>query len=150
MRVVLQRVSKASVTVDGDVKGAINRGLVILTGIGRSDTIEDVQWMAEKCVHLRIFENEEGKFHYSLADVGGEILAVSQFTLFGDCRKGRRPGFSDAAEPEKAESLYNQFVDILREKGIHVETGVFGAMMKVEIHNDGPVSIWIDSEEKSL
>ena len=150
MRVLIQRVRKASVTVDGKVMGSIGHGLVILAGIGQTDTIEDVKWMADKCIHLRIFKNKEGKFHYSLADVKGEILAVSQFTLFGDCRKGRRPSFSNAAEPEKAENFYNQYVNMLRDRGIRVETGVFGAMMQLEIHNDGPVSIWIDSGEKSF
>ena len=149
MRVVIQRVSGARVLVDGKVTGRIGKGLMILAGIANGDTKTDIRWMAEKCMHLRIFENDAGKFHYSLMDVQGEILAVSQFTLFADCRRGRRPGFTDAAPPEIAAPLFDSFVDILRDSGITVATGIFGAAMEVEIHNSGPVTILIDSKEKA-
>ncbi|MFH1941312.1 MAG: D-aminoacyl-tRNA deacylase [bacterium] len=148
MRAVVQRVSRASVAVDGKVVGEIGRGLVILLGVREGDREEDARWMAEKCAHLRIFENEEGKFHFSVLDIMGEILAVSQFTLYGDCRRGRRPSFTDAASPEVAEALYRNFVESLRRIGLKVETGVFAARMKVEIHNDGPVTLIVDSEHR--
>jgi D-tyrosyl-tRNA(Tyr) deacylase len=148
MRAVIQRVSKASVTVDSAVVGRIGRGLVILLGVKSSDTQEDLNWLAEKCVHLRIFENEAGKFHHSLLEIGGEALVVSQFTLYGDARRGRRPGFTDAAPPGIAEPLYERFVHTLQSKGVHVETGRFAAMMDVEIHNDGPVTLILDTEDR--
>ena len=150
MRVVIQRVRKASVTVDNQITGSIGFGLVILIGVAREDSENDVQWIADKCINLRIFENEEGKFHYSLLDTGGEILAISQFTLLGDCRKGRRPSFTHAAEPKKAQQLYERFVDILKEKKIKIETGVFAARMSVEIHNDGPVTLILDSKKTDV
>ena len=150
MRVVIQRVRKASVTVDNQITGSIGFGLVILIGVAREDSENDVQWIADKCINLRIFENEEGKFHHSLLDTGGEILAISQFTLLGDCRKGRRPSFTHAAEPKKAQQLYERFVDILKEKKIKIETGVFAARMSVEIHNDGPVTLILDSKKTDV
>lgn len=146
MKAVLQRVSQASVSVDRKTVGSIGKGAVILLGVRKSDTQADATWLAEKCVNLRIFENDEGKFHFSLLDIKGDILAVSQFTLYGDCRKGRRPSFTDAAHPETAQPLYDAFVDALRQTGLKVETGVFAARMKVDIHNDGPVTLIVDSE----
>jgi D-aminoacyl-tRNA deacylase len=148
VRAVVQRVSRASVKVDGRVTGRIERGVVILVGVAKGDTEADAVWLAEKCVHLRIFENEDGKFDKSLLDIRGAALVVSQFTLFGDCRRGRRPDFTGAAEPKLAESLYERFVECIRESGAEVQTGVFRAMMQVEIHNDGPVTLILDSAEK--
>ena len=148
MRAVVQRVSRASVAVDGKGVGEIGRGLVILLVIKGGDTEEDVRWLAEKCAHLRIFENEEGKFHFSVLDIKGEILTVSQFTLYGDCRRGRRPSFTDAAPPKIAETIYGKFIEALQRIGLKVETGVFAAHMKVEIHNDGPVTLIVDSEHR--
>lgn len=137
MRVVLQRSKQASVKIDGKVSGSIRSGFVLLVGITHDDTEETCAWLADKIANLRVFEDETGKMNRSLLDEGGEILSVSQFTLYGDCSKGRRPNFMNAAKPELAESLYERFNDLLREKGIHVETGVFGAMMDVELVNDG-------------
>ena len=145
MRAVIQRVSRASVTVDGDVVGAIARGFVILLGITHADGEEQARWMANKVAGLRIFEDDAGKMNRSLLDVGGSALVVSQFTLYGDCRKGRRPSFTGAAHPEVAEPLCKRFSALLREAGVaQVESGVFGAHMMVEIHNDGPVTLIID------
>ncbi|MFI8575157.1 D-aminoacyl-tRNA deacylase [Rossellomorea aquimaris] len=146
MRVVLQRSKEASVTVDGEVKGAIRSGVVLLVGITHEDTEEDARYVADKVVNLRIFEDEEGKMNHSLLDVEGEILSISQFTLYGDCRKGRRPNFMGAAKPDHAESVYDYFNKVLKEKGIKVETGVFGAMMDVNLTNDGPVTLIIESK----
>ncbi len=146
MRVLLQRVSKASVTVDGAVVGAIDHGFVILVGVGHGDGEEQAAWLAKKVAGLRIFEDAEGKFNLSILDVGGSALVVSQFTLFADTRKGRRPAFIDAALPEIAEPLVERFAEHLRARGIPVEMGVFGAHMLVEIHNDGPVTIWLERE----
>ncbi|MHA7137173.1 D-aminoacyl-tRNA deacylase [Rossellomorea arthrocnemi] len=146
MRVVLQRSKEASVTVDGEVKGAIRSGAVLLVGITHEDTEEDARYVADKVVNLRIFEDEEGKMNHSLLDVEGEILSISQFTLYGDCRKGRRPNFMGAAKPDHAESVYDYFNKVLKEKGIKVETGVFGAMMDVNLTNDGPVTLIIESK----
>lgn len=146
MRVVLQRSKEASVTVDGEVKGAIRSGAVLLVGITHEDTEEDARYVADKVVNLRIFEDEEGKMNHSLLDVEGEILSISQFTLYGDCRKGRRPNFMSAAKPDHAESVYDYFNKVLKEKGIKVETGVFGAMMDVNLTNDGPVTLIIESK----
>lgn len=146
MKVVLQRSKEASVTVDGEVKGAIRSGAVLLVGITHEDTEEDARYVADKVVNLRIFEDEEGKMNHSLLDVGGEILSISQFTLYGDCRKGRRPNFMSAAKPDHAESVYNYFNKVLKEKSIKVETGVFGAMMDVNLTNDGPVTLMIESK----
>jgi D-aminoacyl-tRNA deacylase len=147
MRVVVQRSKKASVTVEGKITGQISKGLVLLVGVTHEDTVEDAEFVADKVANLRIFEDENEKMNFSLLDVGGEILSVSQFTLYGDCRKGRRPNFMDAARPEHAKILYDQFNNILREKGIIVETGVFGAMMDVSLTNDGPVTLIIESKK---
>lgn len=148
MRVVVQRSKQASVEVDGQTVGKIEQGLVLLVGIRHEDTEADIKWMADKVANLRIFEDDEGKMNLSLMDIGGQILSVSQFTLYGDCRKGRRPNFMAAARPEQAESMYEQFNSLLREKGIEVQTGQFGAMMDVKLTNWGPVTLVIDSEER--
>lgn len=147
MRAVVHRVQKAAVTVDGKVVGAIGPGLVILLGVKNGDSEADARFLAEKCLHLRIFADDAGKFNRSLLEVQGELLAISQFTLYGDARKGRRPSFIDAAPPPISEPLYEKFVSYLMESGLHVATGVFGAMMVVEIHNDGPVTIILESKE---
>ncbi|KPL19715.1 MAG: D-tyrosyl-tRNA(Tyr) deacylase [candidate division Zixibacteria bacterium SM23_81] len=145
MKIVVQRVSEAEVAVSGQSIGRIGAGLVLLVGMGHNDTEQQVRYLGEKCLNLRIFEDQEGKMNRSLMDVGGEILAISQFTLYGDTRKGRRPGFSDAAPPEKAEPLYERFVELLRAAGIKVKTGSFGAHMLVRIHNDGPVTLILEA-----
>ncbi|MEL1135101.1 D-aminoacyl-tRNA deacylase [Desulfitobacterium sp. THU1] len=147
MRSVVQRVTQASVTVDGEVVGKISAGLLIFFGVGQSDQESDLEWLVDKIVGLRIFEDEDGKMNRSISDVGGEILMVSQFTLYGDCRKGRRPSFSSAAPPEVAKVLFDQAVDKLRGYGIQVATGIFQAEMKVELVNDGPVTMLLDSEK---
>jgi len=143
--VVVQRVSRARVRVGGETVGEIGSGLLLLVGVGRGDDERDAAGMAEKVSGLRIFENEPGKMNLSVVEVGGGILSVSQFTLYGDCRKGRRPSFVDAAPPDAARELYETFNDLLRAKGLKVETGVFGAMMEVELVNDGPVTLIVDS-----
>ncbi len=145
MRAVVQRVSSSSVKVDGEVVGKINKGLNILIGISKEDTIEDLKYIKDKVVNLRIFEDENYKMNQSLLDIKGEILVISQFTLYGDCRKGRRPNFMNAKGGEEAKILYNEFVNMLKETGLKVETGEFGADMKVDIQNDGPVTILLDS-----
>lgn len=145
MRVVVQRSKGACVTIAGEVTGKITKGLVLLVGVTHTDTEADAAYLAEKIANLRIYEDEDEKMNLSLLDVGGEILSVSQFTLYGDCRKGRRPNFMAAARPEQAQQLYEAFNHLLREKGITVETGKFGAMMDVELTNDGPVTIIVDS-----
>lgn len=147
MRALVQRVSKGSVTIDGKMVGAIEQGLVILLGIRKGDTENEARYLAEKCVHLRIFEDDEQKFNRSLLEVNGGALVVSQFTLYSDTRKGRRPGFEAAARPEIAEPLYKFFVQEMRRFPIRVAEGVFGAMMLVEIHNDGPVTLMLESKE---
>jgi D-tyrosyl-tRNA(Tyr) deacylase len=147
MRVVLQRVSRAAVVVDGETIAQIERGLLVLLGVAATDTAAEVRWLAEKTAHLRIFADEAGKMNLSVADVNGEVLVVSQFTLFGDCRKGRRPSFVDAAPPEIAVPLYEAFVNALRSLGLPVRTGRFGAMMQVELINDGPVTLILDTRE---
>jgi len=145
MRAVVQRVSKGSVTVEGKITGAIEQGFVILLGIKNGDTVQEAAWLANKIAGLRLFEDEAGKMNRSLLEVDGGVLVVSQFTLYGDARKGKRPSFTDAAPPEIAEPLVNQFVEALREAGIkQVETGIFRAMMQVEIHNDGPVTLIVE------
>lgn len=147
MRVVLQRSKQASVTVDGKITGQIESGLVLLVGVTHEDTEQDADWLAEKIVHLRIFEDESGKMNESLLDRSGSILSVSQFTLYGDCKKGRRPNFMKAAGGEQAEKLYDALNERLRARGIHVETGVFGAMMDVALVNDGPVTLILDTKD---
>ena len=144
MRVVVQRVSQASVTVDQHVVGQIGPGVVLLVGVTHSDTQEQAGWLARKVVGLRIFGDSQGKMNAALQDVGGAALVISQFTLYADARKGRRPGFSDAAGPEVAEPLVDAFAQALRGYGVQVESGVFGAHMLVEIHNDGPVTILLE------
>lgn len=145
MRAVVQRVSEASVVVDGKNVGQIGPGLVVLLGVAEGDALADLKYMVEKTVHLRIFEDDEGKMNRSVLDVGGSILAISQFTLLGDCRKGRRPSFITAAQPEAANALYEEYVRQAREQGVPVETGIFRADMKVHLVNDGPVTIVLDS-----
>ncbi len=148
MRVVLQRVTRGAVRVDGQVVGQIGQGFVILVGVGHADGEAQAQWLAHKIAGLRVFEDEGGKFNLALSDVGGGCLVVSQFTLFADARKGRRPSFIDAAPPEIAAPLVERFADLLRAEGVaQVETGIFGALMEVEIINDGPVTIWLDTDE---
>lgn len=142
----MQRVSEASVEVDGAVVGSIGRGLLVLLGVGRNDSDSDLDYMADKIMNLRIFEDSEGKMNLSLLDVGGEMLVVSQFTLYGDCRKGRRPSFSSSASPDIARPMYLKFIDKVRSSGVRVGEGVFGAMMSVRLCNDGPVTLLIDSE----
>ncbi|MEW6685469.1 MAG: D-aminoacyl-tRNA deacylase [Candidatus Edwardsbacteria bacterium] len=146
MRLVIQRVKKASVLVDSKTIGEIGQGLVILIGVGLNDTLENAHYLAEKVVNLRIFEDTEGKMNCSILEIGGEILAVSQFTLYGDCGKGRRPSFSSAAPPEIAEKLCEKFVEYLQTYGIKVSCGKFQAKMLVEIHNDGPVTFVLEDQ----
>ncbi len=146
MRLVIQRVSQAKVTVHGKEVGALGPGLCLFLGVAKGDTEEDSTYLVQKSVELRIFEDDEGKFNRTLLDMGGEILVVSQFTIYGDCTKGRRPSFSHAASPEEAERLYQQFVQQLREKGPRVATGQFQAKMEVSLVNSGPVTFIIDSE----
>jgi len=148
MRVVIQRVSSARVRVEGKILGEIGKGFLVLLGVGKEDTEKDADWLAEKIVGLRVFEDEQGKFNLPLQEVGGEILIVSQFTLYGDCRKGRRPSFDQSAPPERAEKLYNYFVEKVKEKGIKVATGKFQALMEVELVNQGPVTLIIDTQKK--
>lgn len=145
MRAVVQRVDRASVTVDGSVTGSVKKGLLVLLGVAEGDTDKDLSYIVDKVTGLRIYEDENEKMNLSVQDVGGEILAVSQFTLCGDCRKGKRPSFDKAAKPDIANDYYERFVAACREKGIHVETGVFRAHMLVELVNNGPVTILLDS-----
>lgn len=149
MRAVLQRVRSASVTVDGEVLSAIGRGLLVLLGVGHGDSEGDAAWLADKIANLRIFEDDEGKMNLSVLDVGGEVLVVSQFTLYGDARRGRRPSFSDAAAPERADALYQTCVDELRMRSVPVQTGQFRAKMLVNIENDGPVTILLDTAQRT-
>ena len=147
MRAVIQRVNRASVTVDGRVAGEIGAGLLVLLGVGRLDNPESASYLAEKITNLRIFSDEAGKMNLSLLDSGGAVLVVSQFTLYGDTRGGRRPSYIQAAPPEEANRLYEEFVRSMRALGVTVETGVFQAHMQVELVNDGPVTILVDSEK---
>jgi D-aminoacyl-tRNA deacylase len=147
MRACIQRVSEGKVTVAGEVVGGIGPGLVVLLGVATGDEDQDAVTLAEKTVELRIFEDDEGKMNRSVRDAGGQILAISQFTLLGDCRKGRRPSFVQAAGPEEAERLYELYVAAIRERGVHVETGRFRAHMDVALVNDGPVTILMDSRK---
>ncbi len=144
MRALIQRVSHASVTVDEKVVGRIGRGFVVLLGVTHADGRAEAEWIASKIAGLRVFDDDAGKMNLSLADVGGELLVVSQFTLYGDARKGRRPSFTEAAVPEQAEPLVDYFINQLREMGFTVASGVFGAHMDVSIHNDGPVTMLIE------
>lgn len=147
MRAVVQRVSQAKVTVDGEATGEIRKGVLVLLGVATGDSESDAEYLVDKILHLRIFEDAEGKMNLSLVDIGGELLVVSQFTLYGDTRRGRRPSFINAAPPEKANELYEYFVTKARQRLAKVETGQFQAMMKVELVNDGPVTIMLDSEK---
>ncbi len=147
MRVVLQRVQASRVEVAGEIVGEIGRGLMLLVGIAPTDTATELDWMARKCLDLRLFSSPDSdRWDQSVQDIQGEILVVSQFTLYGDCRKGRRPSFDQAAPPTQAEALYDQFVERLRGSGLRIETGRFGAMMQVEISNDGPVTLWLERD----
>ncbi|MBS5596116.1 D-aminoacyl-tRNA deacylase [Peptostreptococcus sp.] len=147
MRAVVQRVTSSSVTVEGETTGKIDKGLMVLLGVADGDTDKDVTYMVDKIVNLRIFEDENDKMNLSLQDIGGSLLVVSQFTLLGDCRKGRRPSFIEAARPEIADNLYQKFVDKARSMGIRTETGRFQTHMMVELINDGPVTILVDSNK---
>jgi D-tyrosyl-tRNA(Tyr) deacylase len=143
----VQRVSEARVSIDGDVVGEIRAGLVVLLGVGQKDSAAEVDWLAEKVIGLRVFEDDDGKMNRSLAETGGAMLVVSQFTLYGDCRRGRRPSFTDAAAPELAEQLYEAFVARVHAAGIEVATGRFREHMLVSLTNDGPVTLWLDTAE---
>jgi D-tyrosyl-tRNA(Tyr) deacylase len=145
MKIVVQRSGGARVTVDGQVVGRIDRGLVLLVGVGLEDEERDAEYMADKVAGLRVFEDEAGRMNLSVIDTGGQILSISQFTLYGDCRKGRRPNFMGAARPEQAEALYDTFNAKMRARGLVVETGRFGAMMEVQLCNQGPVTLILDS-----
>lgn len=147
MRAVVQRVTESSVTVEGEITGKIGKGLTVLIGVEEGDTEKDARYIADKISGLRIFEDDEGKMNLSVKDAGGDVLAVSQFTLLGDARKGKRPGFTAAARPEEADALYRKTVELIKNQGIRVEEGVFQTHMEVEIHNDGPVTILLDSRK---
>lgn len=144
MRAVIQRVKESSVSVNGEIVGQIGKGILVLLGVADGDTKEEADYLADKIINLRIFEDENGRMNRSLTDIGGQILVVSQFTLLGDCRKGRRPSFVHAARPEQANDLYEYFTDKVREKGIPVQNGRFGAMMDVSLINDGPVTLILE------
>ena len=146
MRAVVQRVTNADVKIDGRVNGKIDDGLLVLLGVGNGDTEEDMKYIADKIIKLRIFSDENDKMNLSLEDVGGSMLVISQFTLYGDCSHGRRPYFGNAMEPVSANEMYEKFVAYIREQGIHTETGEFGADMKVSLTNDGPVTIFLESK----
>jgi len=145
LRALVQRVSRSAVEAEGFERVQIGKGLLILRGVGSEDTADDVRFLADKCAHLRIFEDEHGKMNRSLMEVGGEAMVISQFTLYGDTRKGRRPSFMDAADPEIARTYYEKFVEVLRGLGVLVKTGEFGAHMEVELCNDGPVTLMLES-----
>lgn len=148
MRAVIQRVTQAAVDSEGVRSGAIGAGLCVLLGVTHTDTEEDAKWLAQKITGLRIFADADDKLNLSLLDTGGEMLVVSQFTLYGDCRRGKRPSFTEAARPETADALYEKFVDFVRQAGVRVQTGVFRTMMAVSLVNDGPVTLIIDTPEK--
>ena len=148
MRAVIQRVTSASVKIDGKTCGKIDNGILVLLGVGNGDTGEDMKYIADKIINLRVFSDENDKMNLSLADVGGSILVISQFTLYGDCSHGRRPYFGGAMEPVGANEMYEEFVKYVREQGIHTETGEFGADMKVTLTNDGPVTIVLESKNR--
>lgn len=148
MRAVIQRSKKASVEVENKIIGEISAGIVVFIGFHADDSTKEIQWLANKIIHLRIFEDENGKMNKSLAETAGEMLIVSQFTLYGDCRKGRRPGYSGAAHPNIAEPLYQQFISYVELQGVQVGTGKFQADMQVSLTNDGPVTLLLDSEKK--
>lgn len=150
MRAVVQRVTNADVKIDGRVNGKIDDGLLVLLGVGNGDTEEDMKYIADKIIKLRIFSDENDKMNLSLEDVGGSMLVISQFTLYGDCSHGRRPYFGNAMEPVSANEMYEKFVAYIREQGIHTETGEFGADMKVSLTNDGPVTIILESKNRGL
>lgn len=147
MRAVVQRSASSSVSVEGEIKAYINRGLTVLLGIKKGDSAKEIEYIADKIINLRVFPDDQGKMNLSLQDVGGELLLVSQFTLYGDARKGRRPAFTDAEDSAKAQELFTDMVSLLTNRGIAVKTGVFGADMQVNIVNDGPVTILLDSEK---
>ena len=147
MRVVIQRVRQAAVSIGGRIRGEIGHGLLILLGVQEGDTEEQVKYLADKCLGLRIFTDENDKMNLSVGDVGGSLLIISQFTLYGDCRKGKRPSFVKAARPEQAIPLYESFIRHCKDSGLAAQTGEFGADMQVELLNDGPVTIWMDTEE---
>jgi len=147
MRAVVQRVSKAQVNIEGDISGKIGEGLVVFLGICSQDSETDINWLADKIVHLRIFNDKNSKMNLSLTDIGGEMLIISQFTLYGDCRKGRRPGFSTAAPPDLAKPLYEHFIEKVKQMGIKTATGIFQAEMQVALINDGPVTLMLDSKK---
>lgn len=148
MRVIIQRVKSSQVTVNGEIVGKIGRGLNLLVGIADTDTDAELDWMVRKCLELRLFgdQQQDSRWEKSVQEIGGELLVISQFTLYGDCRKGRRPSFDRSATPKIAQDLYHRFVDKLRESGLRVETGQFGAMMQVSIENDGPVTLLLERE----
>ena len=147
MRAVVQKVKYSSVTVDNEIIGKIDNGFMILLGVTHEDTLKEVEWLSKKIKDLRIFEDQDGKMNLSLEDVKGEVLIISQFTLYGNCVKGRRPSFTDAAKPDHAENLYNKFIEKFQSFGIKTQTGKFGADMKVELLNDGPVTMIIDTKD---
>ena len=147
MRALIQRVKRASVTINSQIIGKINEGLLIFLGVGEDDTEKQVQYLVEKCTGLRIFTDEQDKMNLSVKDIKGEILVVSQFTLYGDCKKGKRPSFVRAARPETAIPLYESFIAHCKNTGLNIQTGEFGADMQIELINDGPVTIWLDTEE---
>ena len=147
MRAVVQRIMEAQVSIEGQIVGKIERGFLVFLGVGKEDQEDDADYLAAKIPQLRVFEDDEGKFNLSLLDIGGEILVVSQFTLFGDCRKGRRPSFTEAADPQRAQKLYHHFIATLQENEITVATGEFQARMEVALVNDGPVTLLLDSKK---
>jgi len=147
MRAIVQRVSSSKVEVDKKIIGSINKGLNVLVGISKEDTLEDLNYIKDKILNLRIFEDENEKMNLSVLDIKGELLIISQFTLYGDCRRGRRPNFMNAEGGDKAKEAYNNFIELLKDSGLKIETGEFGANMKVDIQNDGPVTIMLDSKK---